>query len=112
MILSLISLFKSMYFFTGSYSINVFPEPLSSEDEEMYLSRLKNGDKEARNTLPLKSGIQNLSFLSTSVLPYWFCYIDFWPYLNLSFINACVACVMFISPTLKPQLVIQELLEK
>ena len=40
-----------MYFFTGSYSINVFPEPLSPEDEEMYLSRLKNGDKEARGKL-------------------------------------------------------------
>ena len=48
MILSLISLFKSMYFFTGSYSINVFPEPLSSDEEEKYLSLLKNGDKEAR----------------------------------------------------------------
>lgn len=51
MILSLISLFKSMYFFTGSYSINVFPEPLSSDEEEKYLSLLKNGDKEARAKL-------------------------------------------------------------
>ena len=51
MILSLISLFKSMCFFTGSYSINVFPEPLSSEEEKIYLEKLKNGDKEARAKL-------------------------------------------------------------
>ena len=40
-----------MYFFTGSYSINVFPEPLNSEEELTYLERLKNGDKEARAKL-------------------------------------------------------------
>ena len=51
MILGLISLFKSMYFFTGSYSINVFPEPLSKEEESIYLDRLKLGDKDARAKL-------------------------------------------------------------
>ena len=51
MIFSLISLFKSMYFFTGSYSINVFPEPLSADEEQIYLEKLKNGDKEARAKL-------------------------------------------------------------
>ena len=51
MLLSLLSLFKSMYFFTGSYSINVFPEPLSKEEEFIYLEKLKNGDKEARSKL-------------------------------------------------------------
>ena len=51
MILSLISLFKSMVFFTGSYSVNVFPEPLSSEEEQFYLEKLKKGDKEARGKL-------------------------------------------------------------
>jgi len=51
LIFSLISLFKSMYFFTGSYSINVFPEPLSNEEEQMYLEKLKKGDKEARAKL-------------------------------------------------------------
>ena len=51
MIFSLISLFKSMYFFTGSYSINVFPEPLSNEEEQTYLEKLKNGDKDARAKL-------------------------------------------------------------
>ena len=29
----------------------LFPEPLSSEDEKMYLEKLKNGDEEARNIL-------------------------------------------------------------
>ena len=51
MLLGLLNLFKNLYFFTGSYSINVFPEPLSSEDEKYYLERLKNGDKEARAIL-------------------------------------------------------------
>ena len=51
MFLSLLSLFKSMYFFTGSYSINVFPEPLSKEEESEYLKNLKNGDKDARAKL-------------------------------------------------------------
>ena len=40
-----------MCFFTGSYSINVFPEPLSSEEERIYLEKLKNGDKNARAKL-------------------------------------------------------------
>jgi len=40
-----------MYFFTGSYSINVFPEPLSSEEEQIYLEKLKNGNKDARAKL-------------------------------------------------------------
>ena len=40
-----------MYFFTGSYSINVFPEPLSNEDEEKYLNLLKDDNKEARAKL-------------------------------------------------------------
>lgn len=30
---------------------NLFPEPLSAEDERMYLERLKEGDEEARNIL-------------------------------------------------------------
>ena len=40
-----------MYFFTGSYSVNVFPEPLSADEEQIYLEKLKNGDKEARAKL-------------------------------------------------------------
>ena len=30
---------------------NLFPEPLSPEDEKIYLEKLKNGDEEARNIL-------------------------------------------------------------
>lgn len=30
---------------------NLFPEPLSSEDEKKYLEKMKNGDEEARNIL-------------------------------------------------------------
>lgn len=47
----LLSLFKSLIFFTGSYSINVFPEKLSKEEEETYLERFYLGDKEARSKL-------------------------------------------------------------
>ena len=38
-------------FFTGSYSNNVFPEPLPKELEEEYITKACNGDKEARNKL-------------------------------------------------------------
>ena len=51
MILNLLSLFKNLYFFTGSYSINVFPEPLSPEEESKALTLLKQGNKEARALL-------------------------------------------------------------
>lgn len=39
--------------FTAGYigSSNLFPEPLSQEDEKIFLERLKNGDDEARNVL-------------------------------------------------------------
>lgn len=37
--------------FSGSYSNNVFPEPLSKEEEERQLELLLKGDKNARNTL-------------------------------------------------------------
>ena len=32
-------------------SSNLFPEPLSPEDEKMYLEKLRDGDEEARNIL-------------------------------------------------------------
>ena len=52
MILSLINLLINNFtFFTGSYSNNIFPDPLSKEDEEKYILLAKNGDKEARNKL-------------------------------------------------------------
>ena len=38
-------------FFMGSYSNEVFPDPLSNEEEEEYIIKMKNGDMEARNKL-------------------------------------------------------------
>lgn len=42
---------KSLLFFRTSYSNNVFPEPLSKEEEKVQIERLLNKDKEARNIL-------------------------------------------------------------
>lgn len=44
-------LFKDFFIFTGAYSNNSFKEPLSKEDEEMYLKKFYMGDIDARNTL-------------------------------------------------------------
>ena len=44
-------LFKDFYFFTASYSNNVFPDPLSKEDEQKYLEKYYLGDTNARNIL-------------------------------------------------------------
>lgn len=52
MLFSLFSLIaNSLTFFTGSYSNNVFPDPLSKEEEELYIDKMLNGDKEARAKL-------------------------------------------------------------
>ena len=40
-----------MIFFTGSYSVNVFPDPLSKSDEEKYIELMLVGNKEARAKL-------------------------------------------------------------
>ena len=40
-----------MYFFTGSYSVNVFPEPLNEIEEKECLNLLTKGDKKARAKL-------------------------------------------------------------
>lgn len=42
---------KDLYFFTAAYSNNVFPDPLTKEEEEEYIKLAKTGDKEARNKL-------------------------------------------------------------
>ena len=43
---------KSAVFLLGYISSNqLFPEPLSSEEEKKYLEQMKNGDEEARNIL-------------------------------------------------------------
>ena len=50
-ILFFFDLIKNIFFFTASYSNNLFPDPLSDEEEEKYLNLMKNGDKNARNEL-------------------------------------------------------------
>lgn len=44
-------IFKDFYIFTAAYSNNVFPDPLSRDEEEEYVNRAKMGDKEARSKL-------------------------------------------------------------
>lgn len=51
MLAFLISLLKGLSLFTGSYSINVFKEPLSSEEEEKCIEEMFKGNKNARNKL-------------------------------------------------------------
>ena len=47
-----IEFLKSSVFLVGYISSsNIFPEPLTSEEEKMYLTQMKNGDEEARNIL-------------------------------------------------------------
>lgn len=45
------SLFKDFYFFSAAYSNNVFPDPLSKEEEEEYVKKAMLGDEYARNQL-------------------------------------------------------------
>ena len=45
------SLFKDFYIFTAAYSNNVFPDPLSKEEEEEYVKKALAGDLFARNKL-------------------------------------------------------------
>ena len=51
MFLSLLNIVADMLMFTGSYSNGVFPEPLRPEEEDEMITRMLNGDKEARNIL-------------------------------------------------------------
>ena len=44
-------LFKDFYLFTASYSNNVFPDPLTKEEEKQLLEKANLGNKEARNKL-------------------------------------------------------------
>lgn len=44
-------LFKDFYIFTAAYSNQIFPDPLSKEEEDEYLKKAKLGDMEARNKL-------------------------------------------------------------
>lgn len=47
----LLDLIKSCFWFTASYSNNVFPDPLAKEEEERYIEKARLGDREARNQL-------------------------------------------------------------
>ncbi len=51
MFFNLINIIKGMLFFTGSYGNNVFPPPLSIEEEEKYVDLMLKGDSNARNIL-------------------------------------------------------------
>lgn len=44
-------LFKDLFVFSAAYSNEVFPDPLSKEEEEKCIQLLKNGNQEARNKL-------------------------------------------------------------
>ena len=51
MFLEVLNLILSNTFFLGSYSNEVFPEPLSKKEEEECIIKMKQGDREARNKL-------------------------------------------------------------
>jgi len=51
MFFNLLNLIKDMLFFTGSYSNQIFPEPLSVEEEEETIEAMLNGSIEHRNKL-------------------------------------------------------------
>lgn len=44
-------LLNNLTFFTGAYSNNIFPDPLPKEEEEIYIRKMLQGDKEARAKL-------------------------------------------------------------
>ena len=51
-IFGLIQFLKTAVFVVGYISSsNLFPEPLTSEEEKIYLEKMKIGDEEARNIL-------------------------------------------------------------
>jgi len=51
MFLTIMNIIKDMIFFTGSYSNNVFPDPLVKDEEEKYIDLMMSGDRNARNKL-------------------------------------------------------------
>lgn len=51
MFLKLINLLKGMFYFTGSYSNNVFPPPLDADEEDECIKKMMDGDVDARNKL-------------------------------------------------------------
>ena len=51
MFLTLVNLIKDLCFFTGSYSNNVFLQPLDKDEEDKYIKLMLDGDKNDRNNL-------------------------------------------------------------
>ena len=51
MFFKLINKLKELFLFTTSYSNNVFLDPLSEEEEKIYIEKMRNGDMDARNKL-------------------------------------------------------------
>ncbi len=51
MFLKFINILKGFFYFTGSYSNNVFPPTLSNEEEKECIEKMMKGDIEARNKL-------------------------------------------------------------
>lgn len=51
MFFNIINMLKGIFLFTGSYSNNVFPDPLTKEEEEKAIVEARMGNKEARNKL-------------------------------------------------------------
>jgi len=51
MFFSFLELIRSLMFFTASYSNNIFPDPLTKEEEDKYIEQAKLGNKEARSKL-------------------------------------------------------------
>ena len=46
-----LEIIRNLFFFTASYSNNLFPDPLTDEEEAKCLELMKAGNKEARNKL-------------------------------------------------------------
>lgn len=53
MFFSILNFIKGLFFFTGSYSVNVFPAPLDKNEELKCIELMKTGDVDARNKLIL-----------------------------------------------------------
>jgi len=47
----ILKLLSSLKIFTASYSNNIFPDPLSKEDEEKYINEMLDGNIDSRNKL-------------------------------------------------------------
>ncbi len=64
MFLNLINIIKEMLFFTGSYSNNLFPEPLSKNEEDECIRLMKEGSKEEKEQARSKLIEHNLRLVA------------------------------------------------